>query len=669
MFDRILIANRGEIAVRIIRTCRSMGIRTVAVYSEMDSRSLYVREANEAVFLGPPRSEESYLVKEKIIEAALKHHCQAVHPGYGFLSENPQFGEMVSRSGLIFVGPPASAIAAMGDKLASKSLALKLGIPIVPGHSRPVKDFQEARSVAEEIGYPVLLKPAAGGGGKGMRIVHSDDAFAGAFQASQEETRKAFGDYRIFVERFIPNPRHVEMQILADHFGNIIYLGERECSIQRRYQKIIEESPSPAFNEALRENMGAMSCKLALEVGYTNAGTVEFLLDDEGRLYFLEMNTRLQVEHPVTEMVTSLDLVELQLRIASGEPLPIRQEDVAMKGWAIEARICAEDPARGFLPSTGLITRYAMSKVKNIRVDSGIEAGSAIGVYYDSLLAKVVAWGQTREEARESLVHALNGYHIEGVTTNLDFANAILNHPAFIEGAFNTRLIDEHFEEGQPKVPPPDEKLTFMVMSATLVYHNRWNLVKESLKPMAAKIGVPHERKALHRYMVKEGEKVFDVQLMETPESHQWSIKVNERRYDVVTPEFEFYRRRLKLRINGQRHYFRLQYRGNFIWAAFCGITRTFEIYSPEEWKLARFMHKPKEQARQNVLLSPMPGLVVDIKVQKGDRVYQGEDLIIIESMKMEAGVASPCDAEIDEVKIHAGQAVETGDVLLTFKL
>lgn len=669
MFEKILIANRGEIAIRIIQSCKRMDIRTVAVYSEADSRSLHVLEADETVLLGSAKSKESYLVKEKIIDAALKHNCQAIHPGYGFLSENPEFAEMVSQAGLVFIGPPASAIATLGDKIASKAMAVRIGLPIVPGATQPLSNLEDALAIAEQIGYPVLLKPAAGGGGKGMRIVTKKEEFGYALEACQGETQKAFGDDKIFVERYIAHPRHVEIQIIGDYYGNIIHLGERECSIQRRYQKIIEETPSTAVDDSLRQRMGKMSCDLAREAGYASVGTVEFILDTEQNFYFLEMNTRLQVEHPVTEMVTSLDLVELQLLIAAGHPIPIRQEDVSMRGWAIEARICAEDPSRGFMPTTGMVTRYFAPRGKHIRVDSGIKVGSLINIYYDSMLAKVVAWGETREDARKSLVYALNGYHIEGLITNVHFTNAILNHPAFIRGELHTDFIEEHFEDGQMKIAPQKERLYYMALAATLVYHNRQNLVRDSLKPMVAQVGGIPDSKTLNHYMVRDENDIFELRLQGVQTSRTWNIWVNENQYQVITPEFSFYQRRLKLKINDESHRFHLQYHGNFIWAAYCGITRTFEIYRPREWKLAKYMPRSKKIVLDNILRSPMPALVVDIKVKKGERVYRGQELIIIEAMKMESGVASPCDGEVQEVMAHIGQAVETGDILLTFGL
>ena len=669
MFEKILIANRGEIAVRIARTCKRLGIRTVAVHSDIDARSRHVQAAEEAVFIGPARSDQSYLVKEKIIDAALTHGCAAVHPGYGFLSENAVFAEMATRAGLVFIGPPADAIRALGDKIAAKALAVKAGLPVVPGILQSVDDLEQALTAGDGIGYPLLLKPAAGGGGKGMRIVASRDELAAAMQAGRAETRKAFGDERVFVEKYIPVARHVEIQIMADQHGAVIHLGERECSVQRRYQKVIEESPSVAVDADLRRRMGECACRLAQEAGYAGAGTVEFILDPAGRFYFLEMNTRLQVEHPVTEMVTGLDLVELQLRVASGEPLPIRQQGVTWKGWAVEARICAEDPARGFLPSTGMITRYSPACGPNVRLDSGVEAGSFVSVFYDSLLAKVIAWGETRQTAIDSLVRALNGYHIEGLTTNVDFANAVLTHPAFSEGRLSTGFIDAHFEKGLPKLAPPEERLHYMAMAATIVYHNRQNLTRESLKPMAAQVGSAHAPKECNPYNVRCGRDLFEICLRKDPPAHAWTVIVGGRSYEVVTPEFEFYRRRLRLKINGDSHMFRLYYQYSFFGVAFCGTARVFEVFSPREWELSRHMPTPRDEALQNVLLCPMPGLVVDVRVKKGDRVHRGQDLVSIESMKMESFVASPCDAEVEEVLALPGQAVETDEVLIRFKL
>jgi len=670
MFTKILIANRGEIAVRIMKTCSRLGIRTVAVYSDIDARSLHVQYADEAYAIGPARATESYLVKERLIDIAASSGAQAVHPGYGFLSENAEFAEMVAAAGMVFIGPPVDAIVKLGDKIASKALAEKAGVTVVPGRIGAVRDAEEAIAIATEIGFPVLLKPAAGGGGKGMRIVYEPGQMASALQSCIQETQKAFADNQIFIERYIETPRHIEIQVLADRYGNVLYIGERECSIQRRYQKILEESPSVAVSEALRERMGRMACSLAREAGYTNAGTVEFILARDGAVYFLEMNTRLQVEHPVTEMVSGLDLVELQLKIAYGEPLSLRQEDIKLTGHAIEARICAEDPARSFLPATGMITRYAEPRGRNIRVDSGVEAGSLVSVYYDSLLAKVISWGTNREDARNSLVDALNGYHIEGVTTNVDFVNRILTHPEFVAGNLTTGFIAEHFDGDRSKLPENREHLRMMAAVAALLYDARQRSVRESLRPMAAHVGPGTKPKAWNEYWTQCGENHFSVRVQGNPETRNWVVWVDDHPYQIVTPEFEFYRRRIRVTINGRKQRFRLQFDGShFTRVAFCGIVREFELYTPKEWELTRYMPRSEKQSRDNVLVCPMPGLVVDVLVKPGDRVFKGQELVIVESMKMESGVASPCDGEVKEVRVAKGHPVDTGDVLITFLL
>lgn len=667
MFDKILIANRGEIAVRIVRTCNRLGIGTVAVYSDADSRSLHRQLADEAVYIGGPHAWQSYLDMEKIMSAALSTNCHAVHPGYGFLSENSRFAEIVASSGLTFVGPPAGVIATLGDKIASKELALNAGVPVIPGHLNALKDVDEAIAIAGRIGYPILLKPAAGGGGKGMRIVCGPDEMEVSLASSRQESSKAFGDSRVFIERYIERPRHVEIQVLADSHGNVIHLGERECSIQRRYQKIIEESPSMAVSEDLRRIMGQAACDLARRAGYVNAGTVEFVLDVRGNFYFLEVNTRLQVEHPITELITGLDLVELQLRIASGERLPFDQQGVIFNGWAMEARICAEDPTRGFMPSTGMITRYAEPRGKAVRVDSGVTTGSWIGVYYDSLLAKVICHGQDREEARISLIQALNGFHIEGVLTNTDFVNSLLCHPEFAEGNLTADFIELHFDGGKPKISPDVRSIEMAALAAALAYHVRTVAARESLRPMVSLIGGKKVDRSAHPYIVRSGDYLLEVLLERTQEVHRWTIHVADRSYDVATPEFEFYRRRLKLTIDGQAHRFRIKTEQSFIFVAFSGISQLFEVYRPKEWDLLKYMPANVERRIENVLVCPMPGLVVKVLAGEGDRVFRGQNLVVLESMKMESGVASPIDGVIEEVRVTAGQAVQAGDILIHF--
>ncbi|MEH0019003.1 MAG: acetyl/propionyl/methylcrotonyl-CoA carboxylase subunit alpha [Desulfobacter sp.] len=667
MFDKVLIANRGEIAVRIIRTCKRLGIATVAVYSDADSRSLHRQLADEAVHIGSAPARESYLDSEKIISAALNTGCQAVHPGYGFLSENARFARALTAEGLVFIGPPPDAIAVMGDKIASKELAVKAGVPVIPGHVDALKDEEEALSVADSIGYPVLLKPAAGGGGKGMRIVETPDQMSEALASSRQETLKAFGDNRIFMERYIQQPRHVEIQVLADAHGNVVFLGERECSIQRRYQKIIEESPSPAVSGELRRRMGAAACDLARKAGYTNAGTVEYVLDANGGFYFLEMNTRLQVEHPVTEMVTGLDLVEQQLRVASGSPLPFGQDDVKVEGWAIEARICAEDPARGFMPATGMITRYAEPRGPSVRVDSGVATGSKIGVYYDSMVAKAICYGKDREAARTGLVQALNGYHIEGIVTNIDFVNSVLCHPVFAAGQLNTDFIADHFDGPRPLEPPDPRLLKLSALTATLVHHVRTMVVREAVRPMISRIGTDRDRADIHQYGVRCEAGSFDITLEKAPAPQVWNISVDNEQFVVETPDFEFYRRRLKLTVDGEDHRFRLRIEQAHCWIAFCGLTHKFEVYTPKEWRLLAHMPERDANGPTNTLECPMPGLVVAVPVKKGDRVYRGQNLVVLESMKMESGVAASVDGIIADVMVSPGQTVEAGDLLVRF--
>jgi len=442
MFSKVLIANRGEIAVRIIRACHELGVRTVAVYSEADSRSPHVREADEAVLIGPPPSSESYLRADRIIEAARATGAEAIHPGYGFLSERESFARAVRDAGITWIGPPAEAIAAMGSKTAARTLATKARVPVVPGTTEALKDAKEAAKVAGKFGYPVLLKAAAGGGGKGMRVVASEGELAGALDAARREAKSSFGDDAVYLEKFITTPRHVEIQVLADAHGTILSLGERECSVQRRHQKMIEESPSVAVSPELRKKMGETAVRAARAAGYVNAGTCEFLLDSDGNFYFLEMNTRLQVEHPVTELVTGIDLVQWQLRIASGEPLPFRQKDIVPRGWAMECRITSEDAANGFLPSTGRVEHLHLPSGPGVRWDGGIEAGSEIGLYYDPMLAKLIVWGADRDQAVRRMRRALVDLTILGIETSRDFHVRVMDDPEFQRGEIDIQWLE-----------------------------------------------------------------------------------------------------------------------------------------------------------------------------------------------------------------------------------
>jgi len=455
MFGKVLVANRGEIALRVIRACRDLGIRSVAVFSAVDRHAPHVRLADEAYEIGPPAPRESYLNVERLLDVARRAGADAVHPGYGFLSENPAFAEACAAAGLVFVGPSPDAMRRLGTKTLARQTASAAGVPIVPGAVEPVHTVDEALTVAATVGYPVLLKAAAGGGGKGMRVVHAPDAMPAAFRAAASEATSAFGDGSLYVERLVEHPRHVEVQILADHHGNVVHLGERECSVQRRHQKLIEEAPSPAVDAALRQRLGAVAVRAARAVGYTNAGTVEFLLDSQGQFYFLEVNARLQVEHPVTELVTGLDLVREQLRIAAGQPLGFTQDDVRLRGAAIECRIMAEDPFSGFLPSTGRVVALREPSGPGVRVDSWLYPGAEIPPHYDSLLAKLITWGDDRREALARMRRALREYLIAGLRTTIPFHRFMLDHPAFVQGELDTGLL-ERVWPGERTSPEPD---------------------------------------------------------------------------------------------------------------------------------------------------------------------------------------------------------------------
>ena len=467
---KLLIANRGEIALRVIRTCRELGIRSVAVYSEIDRTALHVLSADEAYPLGGATPRESYLNQKKIVEIALSGSVDAIHPGYGFLAENPDFAERVQKAGLRFVGPSPSAIRMMGDKTQARKVAKRLRIPTVSGTLEPLQDAAQGLKEVDQLGFPVLLKAAAGGGGKGMRVVRTAADFESAFRTAQSEARSAFGDDRVYIEKYLDGPRHIEMQILGDGHGNVVYLGERECSIQRRHQKVIEESPSVAVGAELRQMLGDSAVRLAKGAGYSSAGTMEFLLDSDGQFYFLEMNTRLQVEHPVTEETTGIDLVRQQILVAEGEKLTFRQEDVKHRGHSIECRICAEDPENGFIPSTGVITHYSIPQGKT-RVENGFQVGDEISVYYDSLIAKVISWGETRPDAIAAMKRSLREFRIEGVKTTIPFCEYVLGHEQFVKGTFNTSFVDKHFDQAVLS-RTSDEEILAAALTATLLSRN-----------------------------------------------------------------------------------------------------------------------------------------------------------------------------------------------------
>ena len=627
MFDKILVANRGEIACRVMKTARRMGIRTVAIYSDADRNALHRRMADEAVRVGPPPAAESYLVMDLIVEAAKKTGAQAVHPGYGFVSENPAFAGSLAEAGITFIGPGVKAITSMGDKITSKILAAEAGVNTIPGFNDTIESPDHAVEVSRTIGYPVMLKASAGGGGKGMRVVTDDAEASDGFERARNEAQASFGDGRIFAEKFIEEPRHIEIQVLADMHGNTIHLGERECSIQRRHQKVIEEAPSPFLDETTREAMGRQAVALAQAVDYCSAGTVEFIVDANRNFYFLEMNTRLQVEHPVTELITGLDLVEQMIRIAAGEELGITQKDIVLSGWAIESRVYAEDPFRNFMPSTGRLGRYqAPTETEGTRVDTGIEEGSEVSIFYDPMIAKVVTYGRDRSEALSRMGDALDAYYIRGVSHNISFLNALIAHPRFIKGALTTNFIADEYPDGfhASDVPLNDPGLPIAV-AATI--HQKHML--RGAKLSGQMLG--QERQVGEKWTVIIDKEHWPVTVSSI--DTRFEIVHGENSYQVTT-DWEIGQPLFRGEVNGHAvcvqvdefgAAYRLFHRGSQVDALV--ITQTAA-------ELNRHMLPKLPPDLSRFLLSPMPGLLIHLPVQVGDEVKAGEELAVVEAMK-----------------------------------
>ncbi len=661
MFKKILIANRGEIACRIIRTARRMGIRTVAVFSDADRHALHTRMADESVHIGPAPSAQSYLVAERIIEACRETGAEAVHPGFGFLSERASFAEALEKAGVVFIGPGVHAINSMGDKITSKLLAEKAGVSTIPGFTGVIEDTDHAVEIAREIGYPVMLKASAGGGGKGMRIVRSDAECRDGFQGATNEAQAAFADGRVFAEKFIEDPRHVEIQVLADRHGNVIYLGERECSIQRRHQKVLEEAPSPLLDDKTRRAMGEQAVALAKAVDYCSAGTVEFVTDQKRNFYFLEMNTRLQVEHPVTEMVTGIDLVELMIRVAAGEKLPLKQKDVKLDGWALEARIYAEDPFRNFLPSTGRLLRYRPPlQTPHVRVDTGIEEGGEVSMYYDPMIAKLVTHGATRDEAIARMQDALDAYYIRGVAHNISFLNAVLSKQRFREGRLSTGFIAEEYPDGFHAADLPHEDPGLLIVLAATV-HRRF-------MERAAKLSgqLPsHERRVGAEFVVVVNRKHHPVHLL--PVEGGYEIRLAGRAYHVVTA-WQMGQPLLKAEVSGQRVCaqvdrvglrYRLAHRGSQIDAL---------VITPATAALEMLMPDKRPPDLSKFLLSPMPGLLRRLAVKVGDEVKAGEELAVVEAMKMENSLRAADDVVVAKILASEGQSLAVDQPILAFE-
>jgi len=666
MFDKILIANRGEIACRVIKTARKMGIKTVAIYSDADRNALHVEMADEAVHIGPPPANQSYIVIDKVMEAIKATSAQAVHPGYGFLSENPKFAEALAAANVAFIGPPVGAIESMGDKITSKKIAQEAGVSTVPGYMGLIEDADEAVKISQQIGYPVMIKASAGGGGKGMRIAWNDEEAREGFQSSKNEAANSFGDDRIFIEKFVTQPRHIEIQVLADAHGNCIYLNERECSIQRRNQKVVEEAPSPFLDEATRKAMGEQSCALAKAVGYASAGTVEFIVDGDRNFYFLEMNTRLQVEHPVTELITGVDLVEQMIRVANGEPLSITQDDVKINGWAIENRLYAEDPYRNFLPSIGRLTRYRppaeeATETAVVRNDTGVFEGGEISMYYDPMIAKLCTWAPTRADAIEEMRIALDRFELEGIGHNLPFLAAVMDHPKFTSGDMTTAFIAEEYPDGFQGVELNEAELRRIAASAAAM-----NRVAEIRRTKISGRMDNHERRVGDDWVVSlQGEK-FAVSVAADADGSTVtfedgaSLRVEgDWMPGMMLADMTVDGAPLVMKVGKITGGFRIRNRGADL---------KVHVRSPRQAELALHMIEKLPPDTSKMLLCPMPGLIVKVDVEVGQEVQEGQALCTVEAMKMENILRAERKGIVSKINAAAGDSLAVDDIIMEFE-
>ena len=681
MFDKILIANRGEIACRVIKTARKMGIKTVAVFSDADKQALHVQMADEKVHIGPPPANQSYIVIDKIMAAVKASGAQAVHPGYGFLSENSKFAEALDAAGVAFVGPPVGAIEKMGDKITSKKIAQDAGVSTEPGYMGLIEDADDAVKISNEVGYPVMIKASAGGGGKGMRIAWNDQEAREGFQSSKNEAANSFGDDRIFIEKFVTQPRHIEIQVLCDSHGNGVYLGERECSIQRRNQKVVEEAPSPFLDEATRKAMGEQAVALAQAVDYASAGTVEFIVDGDKNFYFLEMNTRLQVEHPVTELITGVDLVEQMIRVANGEKLSITQDDVTLTGWAIENRLYAEDPYRGFLPSIGRLTRYrppaevsagplleqgtwqgeAPSGDTAVRNDTGVYEGGEISMYYDPMIAKLCTWAPTRAEAIEQMRVALDRFEVEGIGHNLPFLAAVMDHPKFVSGDMTTAFIEEEYPDGFEGVELPEQELR-RVAAACVAMHR----VGEIRRTRVSGRMDNHERKVGVDWNAHLQGHSYDVVIDADPSGStvRFEDGTSLRVSGAWTPgdqlaEMTVDGAPLVLKVGKISGGFKIRTRGAEI---------KVHVRNRRQAELAAKMPEKLPPDTSKMLLCPMPGLVVKLNVAVGDEVQDGQALCTIEAMKMENILRAERKGVVTKINAAEGESLAVDDVIMEFE-
>ncbi len=674
MFKKILIANRGEIACRVIKTAKKMGIKTVAVFSEADKEARHVQMADEAVCIGPAPSRESYLVMDRIIQACKDTGAEAVHPGYGFLSENEQFARRCEEEGIVFIGPKHQSIAAMGDKIASKKLAIEAKVNTIPGFNEAIDKAEDAVKIAQDIGYPVMIKASAGGGGKGLRVAFNDkEAFEG-FTACRTEALNSFGDDRVFIEKFVEGPRHIEIQVLGDSQGNVVYLGERDCSIQRRHQKVIEEAPSPFIDAATRKAMGEQAVSLAKAVNYQSAGTVEFVVGKDKSFYFLEMNTRLQVEHPVTEGITGLDLVEQMIRVAAGEKLAFKQEDIKLDGWSMECRINADDPFRNFLPSTGRLVKYRPpAELDGVRVDTGVYEGGEIPMYYDSMIAKLIVHGKDRTEAIEKMRSALNDFVIRGIYSNIPFQAALLQHPRFVSGDFTTGFIAEEYPDGFKKdsVQPADPK-RLAALAAFMRYRylehiqmidgqlagHEMTIAKKFVVVTGARVGSSEDIKEIPiRVELKDG--VYSVYIDEEDDVSRYNIVSNWRPGELC----------LRATINGTHKITaQVERKGVKYALVLDGAHYECMVLSPLGAELQRRMLAKVPPDTSKLVMSPMPGLLTNVSVKVGDAVTAGQKLAAIEAMKMENTLVAAQDGVVAEICANVGESLAVDQLIIRFE-
>ena len=666
MFSKILIANRGEIACRVIKTARKMGIKTVAIYSDADRNALHVAMADEAVHIGPPPANQSYIVIDKVMQAIRQSGAEAVHPGYGFLSENSKFAEALDAEGVAFVGPPVGAIEKMGDKITSKKIAQESGVSTVPGYMGLIEDAEEAVRISQEIGYPVMIKASAGGGGKGMRIAWNDTETREGFQSSKNEAANSFGDDRIFIEKFVTQPRHIEIQVLADSHGNCIYLGERECSIQRRNQKVVEEAPSPFLDPATRKAMGEQACALAKAVGYTSAGTVEFIVDGEKNFYFLEMNTRLQVEHPVTELITGVDLVEQMIRVAHGEKLSIRQSDVKLNGWAIESRLYAEDPYRNFLPSIGRLSTYrppaeSSTETSVVRNDTGVFEGGEISMYYDPMIAKLCTWAPDRLGAIEHMRLALDRFEVEGIGHNLPFLSAVMDHPKFVKGDMTTAFIAEEYPDGFEGVILDEAALKSIAASCAAM-----NRVAEIRRTKVSGRLDNHERKVGDDWVVTLQGISFRVKIDADPKGSDVVFEdgVSLRVSGDWTPGKTL----ADMTVNGETLVMKIGKISGGFRVRSRGADLKVHVRTPRQAELAGWMIEKLPPDTSRLLLCPMPGMIVKVDVAEGEEVQEGQALCTVEAMKMENILRAEKKCTISKINVSAGESLSVDDVIMEFE-